>query len=67
MYSIGQYNFYQFCVSYFLTIRIFCVCSSGSVIHPQPPMRRGPLIMQGPGPDGNHTMENTGRYPEYKH
>ena len=41
--------------------------SSGSVIHPQPPMRRGPLIMQGPGPDGNHTMENTGRYPEYKH
>ncbi|XP_055550304.1 uncharacterized protein LOC129732887 isoform X7 [Wyeomyia smithii] len=38
--------------------------SSGSVI--QPPSRRGP-IMPGPGPDGNHIMESTGRYPEYKH
>lgn len=38
--------------------------SSGSVI--QPPSRRGP-IMQGQGPDGNHIMESTGRYPEYKH
>ncbi|XP_062538565.1 uncharacterized protein LOC134206849 [Armigeres subalbatus] len=37
--------------------------SSGSVV---PPSRRGP-IMQGQGPDGNHIMENTGRYPEYKH
>ncbi|XP_021701455.1 uncharacterized protein LOC5569251 isoform X6 [Aedes aegypti] len=37
--------------------------SSGSVVQPS---RRGP-IMQGQGPDGNHIMENTGRYPEYKH
>ncbi|XP_058816038.1 disintegrin and metalloproteinase domain-containing protein 33 isoform X11 [Topomyia yanbarensis] len=37
--------------------------SSGSVIQPS---RRGP-IMPGPGPDGNHIMESTGRYPEYKH
>ncbi|XP_058063853.1 glycine, alanine and asparagine-rich protein-like [Anopheles bellator] len=37
--------------------------SSGSVIQP---LRRGP-ITPGPGPDGNHIMENTGRYPEYKH
>ncbi|XP_050076828.1 uncharacterized protein LOC126563597 isoform X8 [Anopheles maculipalpis] len=37
--------------------------SSGSVIQP---LRRGP-ITPGPGPDGNHIMESTGRYPEYKH
>ncbi|XP_055626644.1 disintegrin and metalloproteinase domain-containing protein unc-71 isoform X4 [Toxorhynchites rutilus septentrionalis] len=37
--------------------------SSGSVIQPS---RRGP-IMQGPVADGNHIMESTGRYPEYKH
>ncbi|XP_055586566.1 uncharacterized protein LOC129739173 isoform X3 [Uranotaenia lowii] len=40
--------------------------SSGSVIQPVAPSRRGP-IMPGPGPDGNHIMESTGRYPEYKH